>query len=40
VNSELETDQVLNDLMGKDPAARFKFIMERSKDATSDALDV
>ena len=40
IDSELNTDQVLNDLMGKDPAARFRFIMEKSKEADSDSLDV
>ena len=40
VDSELHTDQVLNDLMGKDPGARFRFIMEKSKEASTDALDV
>ena len=34
----LETDRVMNDLMGKDPAARFRFIMERAEDA--EELDV
>ena len=29
----LETDSVMNDLMGKDPSARFNFIMERAGDA-------
>jgi DNA gyrase subunit B len=35
---ELETDRVLNELMGKDASARFRFIMERAGDA--DELDV
>ena len=30
---ELETDRVMNELMGKDPQARFRFIMERAADA-------
>ena len=38
VVDELETDKVLNELMGKDPSARFRFVMERAKDA--DELDV
>ncbi len=32
------TDRVINELMGKDPSARFKFIMERAEEA--EALDV
>lgn len=32
IESELETDRTINDLMGKDVAARFKFIMENAKD--------
>ncbi|MFZ5441625.1 MAG: DNA gyrase/topoisomerase IV subunit B [Myxococcota bacterium] len=32
IDSELETDRTINDLMGKDVAARFKFIMENAKD--------
>jgi DNA gyrase subunit B/topoisomerase-4 subunit B len=27
---DLETDKVINDLLGKDVSARFKFIMERA----------
>jgi DNA gyrase subunit B/topoisomerase-4 subunit B len=34
----LETDQVMSDLMGKDPSARFRFIMERAEEA--EELDV
>ena len=30
---EGEADKVMNELMGKDPSARFRFIMERAKDA-------
>ena len=30
---ELTTDGVINDLMGKDPSARFRFIMERAAEA-------
>lgn len=30
----LETDRVMSDLMGKDPSARFRFIMERAEEAT------
>ena len=32
------TERVISDLMGKDPSARFKFIMERAEDA--EELDV
>jgi DNA gyrase subunit B/topoisomerase-4 subunit B len=34
----LETDRVVSDLMGKDPTARFRFIMERADQA--EELDV
>ena len=34
----LQTDRVLNELMGKDPSARFRFIMERA--ATAEEVDV
>ncbi len=34
----LQTDRIVNELMGKDPTARFRFIMERPVDA--DDLDV
>jgi DNA gyrase subunit B len=33
-----ETDRVLNELLGKDPSARFRFIMERAAEA--DNIDV
>ena len=29
----LQTDQVMSDLMGKDPSARFRFIMEHADQA-------
>jgi DNA gyrase subunit B/topoisomerase-4 subunit B len=35
---EVETDRVMNELMGKDPSARFRFIMDRAGDV--DELDV
>jgi len=38
IENELETDKVLNELMGKDPSARFRFVMERAAEATE--LDV
>jgi DNA gyrase subunit B len=40
IDSELEADRVMNELMGKDPAARYHFIMERAKEADADDLDV
>jgi DNA gyrase subunit B/topoisomerase-4 subunit B len=30
---QIMTDRVINELMGKDPSARFRFIMERAEDA-------
>jgi DNA gyrase subunit B/topoisomerase-4 subunit B len=33
VSDALQTDRVINDLMGKDPGARFNFIMEHAQDA-------
>jgi DNA gyrase subunit B/topoisomerase-4 subunit B len=33
VDSPLDTDRVMNELMGKDASARFRFIMERAADA-------
>ncbi|MGI5863863.1 MAG: DNA gyrase/topoisomerase IV subunit B [Myxococcales bacterium] len=32
IDNELETDRVINDLLGRDVSARFKFIMERASD--------
>ena len=32
IDNELETDRTINDLLGKDVAARFKFIMDRAGD--------
>ncbi|MBI5548067.1 MAG: DNA topoisomerase IV subunit B, partial [Deltaproteobacteria bacterium] len=32
ISNELETDRVINDLLGRDVSARFKFIMERAGD--------
>ncbi|MBK8169516.1 MAG: type IIA DNA topoisomerase subunit B [Sandaracinaceae bacterium] len=40
IEGELETDRILNELMGKDPAPRFKFIMEQAAAASADDLDV
>lgn len=33
IRDQLQTDSVMSDLMGKDPSARFNFIMERAGDA-------
>ncbi len=40
IDSEVEADRVMNELMGKDPQARYHFIMERAKEAEFDELDV
>src|SRR4029077_3703517 len=33
ITDQLVTDRVINELMGKDPSARFRFIMERAEEA-------
>ena len=33
ISDALQTDKVINQLMGKDPAERFQFIMEHAEDA-------
>lgn len=40
IESELDTDRVLNELMGKDPQARFRFIMDRARETSVDELDL
>jgi len=40
VKGEVETDRILNELMGKDAQARFRFIMESAREADRDELDV
>jgi len=40
IEGELETDRILNELMGKDPAPRFRFIMERARGVQADDLDL
>ncbi|MFT3921230.1 MAG: DNA topoisomerase IV subunit B [Myxococcales bacterium] len=40
IDEEVGTDQVINDLMGKDASARFRFIMDRAADADAETLDV
>jgi DNA gyrase subunit B len=38
ISDQIVTDRVINELMGKDPQARFRFIMERAE--TAEELDV
>jgi DNA gyrase subunit B/topoisomerase-4 subunit B len=38
IDDHIATDRVINELMGKDPSARFRFIMERAEEA--EELDV
>jgi len=38
IADQIATDRIINELMGKDPSARFRFIMDRAEDA--EALDV
>ncbi|HSP18416.1 MAG TPA: toprim domain-containing protein, partial [Myxococcaceae bacterium] len=38
--NELETDRVINDLLGRDVSARFKFIMERAREIEGEELDI
>ena len=38
ISDQITTDRVINELMGKDPGARFRFIMERAEEAVE--LDV
>ena len=38
VTDQIVTDRVINELMGKDPSARFRFIMDRAEEA--EELDV
>jgi DNA gyrase subunit B len=33
VTDQIVTDCVMNELMGKDPSARFRFIVERAEEA-------
>ena len=40
IDDELETDRVINELMGKDVSARFHFIMERAARGEGEELDV
>ncbi len=40
IDNELDADRVVNELMGKDPGARYQFIMESAAKAEVDELDV
>ncbi len=40
IDGELETDKVFSDLMGKDPAPRFDFIMNQAATADAEELDL
>jgi DNA gyrase subunit B len=40
IEGELETDRILNELMGKDPAPRFRFIMDRAQAVEAHDLDL
>ena len=40
IDGELETDQLMSDLMGRDAAPRYQFIMEHAPHAQADDLDV
>ncbi len=40
IDGELEADRVFSELMGKDPAARYRFIMEEAPQADAVELDV
>ncbi|MEZ4256701.1 MAG: hypothetical protein R3A78_13485 [Polyangiales bacterium] len=40
VDSELETDRVFAELMGKDANSRYRFIMEYAAEANAEELDV
>lgn len=40
IDEEIATDRVLNELMGKDASARFRFIMERAEKTTAEDLDI
>jgi DNA gyrase subunit B/topoisomerase-4 subunit B len=38
IADQIATDRIINELMGKDPSARFRFIMDRAEEA--EELDV
>ena len=33
ISDQIQTDRIINELMGKDASARFRFIMERAEEA-------
>jgi DNA gyrase subunit B len=40
IDSEVEADRIMNELMGKDTSARYQFIMASAEHASVDDLDV
>ena len=40
IDSEVEADRIMNELMGKDPSARYQFIMASAEQAQAEDLDV
>jgi DNA gyrase/topoisomerase IV subunit B len=40
IDSNLEADKTFEELLGKDPAARFRFIMESATQVGTEELDV
>jgi DNA gyrase/topoisomerase IV subunit B len=40
IDSNLEADKTFVELLGKDPASRYKFIMESAKQVVTEDLDV
>ena len=40
IDSNLEADSTFVELMGKDPALRYRFIMEHAPQAVAEELDV
>ena len=40
IDDALATDRTINDLLGKDVSARFRFIMDRAREVQGEELDV
>jgi DNA gyrase subunit B len=40
IDSEVETDRIVNELMGKEPALRYRFIMDSAASAEAEELDL
>ena len=40
IDDPLETDKTINELLGRDVSARFRFIMERAAEVEGEELDV